>query len=928
MMMDEYYEFQSSIEKKYGQNSIIMMMVGSFYEIYEYQDVGKARTMSSLLNIALTKKDKKKEVSKTNPYMCGFPSYCLHKYVDLLVRHHDYTVGIVDQENEETSTRKLKHRSLSKIYSPSIPYEYEFDDDQSSSVVETDSECKERVCMIFHVEKQKRNHLSKDERYFLSYVIANLSFGQLLFQEEEFRTESEMYEKLNQLFVQESVCERICLTSQYTISLDLVDQIKTHIVESLNSKYTNLSYQQKVLSKIFPQYHEHVIIQEMNLERFPMIVQQLTYLIDFIYDHCPLVLSKLQLPKSIFSNSYVHYNIRTYYELNVINSKRIDKRVDKSEKSLLDILDKTSTRMGSRYLRHLLFMPTYDTKILEERYQKIEFYLGNPDILSHYRQTFAKLCDVERKFRMMQLNRLSPYDMKQVVESIEILLQGNVLPCHLTKELELFTKKCHALWNIDFMEHTRNIRKVEVGFHRSFDDSIQQLVNNISIHEDMLHQFIRKSNGQCQIKNSQTSHDIHIVTTKRKWNMIKHLFDDVRIVEMKSSTCYVHSNDLDTACHEIAITKQQLSSEQASQFLKETQELVDQYEHIFKNVISFLQYEDVMTTFAHVSLKYHYTRPKIQVNQSSKYGIDCKGIRHAIIERIQENEAFVENDVELCNETYGILVYGLNSAGKSTLLKSVGLCVILAQIGMFVPSNHFIYSPFVNIFSKIYVLDDIYKGQSTFLYELSELKHILNQCDDRSLILCDELTSGTETYSATGLLASTLLHCVSKKSRVMFTTHLHTLASIPEIVDNQQISIQHFSVSVNDGQVIYNRILRDGMGDSLYGIEIADAVGFPTTFIKMAFDVRNKVAGKRTELVSNRRSRYNQRVIVDCCSRCGSTKDLHTHHIKPQQLSDKNGYIGSIHKNRAFNLEILCRLCHIREHEEEEKIIAIHEGLS
>lgn len=155
----------------------------------------------------------------------------------------------------------------------------------------------------------------------------------------------------------------------------------------------------------------------------------------------------------------------------------------------------------------------------------------------------------------------------------------------------------------------------------------------------------------------------------------------------------------------------------------------------------------------------------------------------------------------------------------------------------------------------------------------------------------------------------------------MFTTHLHTLVSIPEIVDNQQISIQHFSVSVKGNQIIYNRTLQDGMGESLYGIEIADAVGFPSTFIKTAFDVRNKVAGKRTELVSNRRSRYNRRVIVDECSRCGSINDLHTHHIKPQQLSDKNGYIGSIHKNRAFNLEVLCRSCHIREHDSDDNII-------
>jgi DNA mismatch repair protein MutS len=320
-----------------------------------------------------------------------------------------------------------------------------------------------------------------------------------------------------------------------------------------------------------------------------------------------------------------------------------------------------------------------------------------------------------------------------------------------------------------------------------------------------------------------------------------------------------------------------------------------------------------MTTFAYCSLKYRYTKPIID-QKSSKSFIDIKDLRHPIIERINDTEPFTPNDVSLTSSCDVILVYGLNSAGKSTLLKSIGIAVLLAQIGMFVPATRFYFHPFQTFFTKIFVLDNIYKGQSTFLYELAELKHILNLCNDHSLVLCDELTSGTETYSATGLLASTVLHCLHKQSKVVFTTHLHTLSSIPEITENAQISIQHFSVSVQNENIVYDRKLEPGMGHSLYGIEIAEAIGFPSTFIKTAFDVRNKIAGKSTELVTNRRSRYNKKVIVDSCSKCGSNKNLHTHHIVHQHLSDEHGFIGPYHKNRAFNLKVLCAKCHQEEH--------------
>jgi DNA mismatch repair protein MutS len=221
-------------------------------------------------------------------------------------------------------------------------------------------------------------------------------------------------------------------------------------------------------------------------------------------------------------------------------------------------------------------------------------------------------------------------------------------------------------------------------------------------------------------------------------------------------------------------------------------------------------------------------------------------------------------------------------------------------------------------------MDDLYKKQSTFMFEMSELKHILHHANPRTMVLCDELTSGTETLSATGIMASTLVACVQKGCRFMMTTHLHTLSEFPEITKNPHIYICHFMVKTKDRTIEYDRTLQPGMGESIYGVEIVDALGFDSAFTTRAFDFRNRLLTQKNIFeASKRKSRYNAKLIMDKCVRCGSTEQLHTHHIVPQKDCDAYGMVKIdeshyIHKNKLFNLQILCQKCHQLEHSEHD----------
>lgn len=909
-MMESYYVYQEEIEKKYGVHSVIMMMVGSFYEVYEYDKIGRATTISSLLNITLTKKDKKKESSKTNPYMCGFPSHSLKKFVEILVKKYDYTVGIVDQSDGDVG--KLKQRELAKVYSPCIPFEFDFEMEDNYMMDTYDN-----VCMLFSVQKQMKNHLCKDKRYFLFYIILNLSLGTIYFSEEEYHMIDDVYDSLNRIFIKENVKERIIVeTDPDILNENALHPILTHRHLKLGSQYKCLTYQQKVLSKVYTNSTEKDVICDIDLERYPSIVQYLTFLFDFIYDHFPLVLSKVQRPYHIMSRSQMAYNIRSYYELNILNQKTMNKRLNKTELSLIKLLDKTCTSMGSRYLHHLFFVPTFDMDTLNDRYDKIEYYMKHPKILSQKRLLFSSFCDIEKKFRLMCVDRISPYDMFIVLKNIQTILTHHLCSPSLEIKLKAFLRYCEEMWDVEKMEGCKSVFKYEDGFFRNRDEDIDDKQKTWETQQLFLDKFVERTDNLCQIKYGSND-EVQLLTTKKKWSFWKGQLtkEGIHIIEMKSHTCYIHSVDLDTACKSIQTMKQELKELWRHKFSEDIKSLLKEYGDILKDLCKEIQVDDVVMTFADCSLTYKYVRPIIDDTTSISY-IECEDMRHPIIEQINDNEPFTPNNVCLSQNNYGMLVYGLNSAGKSTLLKSIGLCVVMAQIGMFVPCKTFKYHPFHNMMTKIYAMDNIYNGQSTFLYELNELKHILNSCNEHTIILCDELTSGTETYSATGLMASTLLQCIDHHTKFVFTTHLHTLSNVPTIVKNPHIQIVHFAVSIVNNKIIYNRTLEEGMGTSLYGIEIAEALGFNAPFIKVAFDVRNKIAGKRNNLVKSKKSRYNSKVIMDTCSECGGMENLHTHHITPQKLSDEDGYIGTFHKNKKFNLKVLCHKCHEHEHKQ------------
>ena len=262
-----------------------------------------------------------------------------------------------------------------------------------------------------------------------------------------------------------------------------------------------------------------------------------------------------------------------------------------------------------------------------------------------------------------------------------------------------------------------------------------------------------------------------------------------------------------------------------------------------------------------------------------------------------------------------MLLFGTNASGKSSLMKAIGINIIMAQSGMYVAASDFKFKPYTQLFTRINNNDNIFKGESSFAVEMSELRSILKRCDSKSLILGDELCSGTESVSAQSIFAASVLRLVAKNTNFIFATHLHELCRMDKIVTLENIDMFHLKVVYDPATetLIYDRKLEPGNGPAIYGLEVCKAMDMDPEFLEEAQEIRRQLLNQSKSILDTRKSHFNANVFVDDCQVC-QAKAEDVHHIKFQCTADSNNMIGSIKKDSESNLVPLCKKCHDQVH--------------
>jgi len=462
----------------------------------------------------------------------------------------------------------------------------------------------------------------------------------------------------------------------------------------------------------------------------------------------------------------------------------------------------------------------------------------------------------------------------------------------------------------------------------------------------------KKEKGNEYVKKHETEKlSISLVATKRRCVLLKNELSSLKEKKIKLSyistfsgkeEIFIFENDnsllfepqtttyefirhrqITELCKNITTIKNQLKELITNIYIKcVVDKLTEYFSDKVEKIIEYITYIDTIYTKAYISIKYHYCKPIIDSSVDKSFFI-AKGMRHPLIEHLQTNEIYITNDLDLGNEESvdGILLYGTNAVGKTSLIRAIGINIIMAQAGLFVPCSHFTYKPYQYIFTRILGNDNIFKGLSTFAVEMSELRTILKICNKDSLILGDELCSGTESISAKSIFVAGVQTLISKKSSFIFATHLHEIIDYEEINKCDRLCLKHMAVSYDRGndKLIYDRKIKDGPGNNMYGLEVCRSLSLPEEFLTLADNIRLKYNPISSSLLSLKKTKYNSKKIKSLCENCGKKMSTEIHHLIPQKSADKKGMIynedGSFfHKNHLANLMAVCEECHLSFH--------------
>jgi len=340
-----------------------------------------------------------------------------------------------------------------------------------------------------------------------------------------------------------------------------------------------------------------------------------------------------------------------------------------------------------------------------------------------------------------------------------------------------------------------------------------------------------------------------------------------------------------------------------------------QFEPALQTIVQYTANVDLVQCKCYMAHKYNYCKPVIEPQE--KAFLTFTGIRHPLIEHLQTNELYVTNDLSLnknvTQDPLGVLLYGTNAVGKTSFIKSIGIALIMAQAGLYVPCQSFIYSPYNYIFTRILGNDNLFKGLSTFAVEMSELRTILKMADASSLVLGDELCSGTESDSALSIFTAGLEILHAKHCTFLFATHFHEINTYDEIKALTRLKMLHMAVTYDRerGLLVYDRKLRDGPGESMYGLEVCKSLHLPDDFLQRAHDIRMKYNAKDKNILALGTSHFNAQKIVGVCELCEKEPASEVHHLQHQEGASKvNAYIKSFHKNHVANLLNICETCH------------------
>lgn len=774
-----------------------------------------------------------------------------------------------------------------------------------------------------------------------------------------------------------------------------------HDVKFIDLKFLREDYQLEIIKTVYPHTKKTSNgFDHLRITNESEIRVSITQLFDYVYRTNPAMLKHLEPPK-IWS-AVNHFTLTN----NAITQLEIDFPTEKQrseKKSLLQILDKTTTRMGKRLFRNTLLNPILSARKLDHRWNLVDL-LKEDNRWKRVEDHLTGIFDLTKLYKRLCVQRLYPCELLNVQSSHNIVkkLLDFLIKTEWGEEM-LFLLDEDDIDTfqefIDYIDETFDLPILgEYHFHdinrslfkkgvyseidrlqskidratMSLDDFYDTICGLCKLDPKVKNPSVKVSNRNRRNKKSPVSFSM----TAKRYEIIEHYISKIEkghinihrwptlksfdnwqkkrgdesedeedeeenlnnCLTAKEISCLKSIYKVDKSKSVYKFQSKNVSGDSderlkhedkikklvEKQYIQCLSDMESKFSRIMDIITAQVALVDLIKSNAKTAVKYGYCRPQIDPDYDensedaelvSSY-ICAKSLRHPIIEQINKRHKFIPNDVEIGgSNTKGLILHAVNDAGKSSLLKAIGLSILQAQMGGFVPAKEYTFIPFHNILTRLSGMDNMYKNQGSFAVEASELRDISERCNHKSLVLADELCRGTEHASAIGIVTGGVTFLDRAKANFVLATHLHDLYKLPEIQSLQdRIQIKHLQVERDPrtNLLTYIRKLQDGPGNAYYGIEVARAQGVNEEILHTAEAIRKRYIDMSENLVMDNRSHFNRKKYIPYwCEVCNERKAEHIHHMAEQNTADENGMIDNeFHKNDLFNLVGLCHQCH------------------
>ena len=1043
-LIKEYFTLTDKYTAEYGPNTVVLLQVGAFFEVYgqvtpataavaqAHGDSGGAGTSCSgsrIDDFCLIC-----ELAKANKIpgivMAGFRDYGLDKYLKKL-QDAGYTAVVYVQDGVKNPPVRI----LQGIYSPGTFFSTDIaaGGGGGNGGGSGGAALSNNIACIW-IEKITRTLAAGSGLLIMGMTNIDIYTGRATIFETENKDSHNptTYDEVERFISSYTPSEVILISNLSTREVEDVihyTNIQAKVIHrvstidggsgSVNStvkaeRCTKQIYQMEVLNTFYPDGLAKSL--EQSFMNYSVATQSLVYILNFIYEHNPSLVSKIQEP--IFENMserliLANHSLR---QLNIIDDSGAGAMggggVSSRLCSVLSLLNHTVTPMGSRAYKYTLLHPIFNEEQLEQDYSITEYMLSLKDkcgsiSFDTLREKLGFMKDVEKLHRHIILRKIIPYhvfclfhNLRHIRDLYSACSRDLCVSEYLSERMKIrddIVGKSTLL--LDMFEKTLNIDLCRDITDTLFDTNIIQ--RGISAELDKLtdeYRYTQKSLDEVQrvlneliqageqkssssgggaepdyVKVHETDKmGISLQATKRRTKIledrIKKLPVDGKVISIvidkdtnananrtlmfdtasltypaaSGSNNTVHSQQIYELCSAVVSLRAKISDLVSLVYYQFIGSLHEYY-HDFENMVAFVSAADMIQNRCYVAKKYRYCRPVVAKAGEAGAGADqagagasfvrTTGLRHCLIERINEDECYITNDVSLGGD--GMLLYGTNAVGKTSLIRAIGVAVIMAQAGFYVPATSFTYRPYRAIMTRILGNDNLFKGLSTFVVEMSELRVILRMADINTLVLGDELCSGTEMDSAISIFVAGLQHLYRAGASFIFATHLHEIAAYSEIREMApRLRLAHMRVFYDKSRdtLVYDRKLQDGAGESMYGLEVCKSLHLPDDFLENANMIRVKYRGVSTKtptasiLDDATPSRYNAAKLRRLCELCEKARGTEVHHLQHQESADADNFIGHIHKNHPANLASVCEDCHREIHTTRVEHVKVKTG--